>query len=64
MGVILHSLSHANRLQAKELELNSSDRIETAAKENAKYESFINTHQHIEDTLKQSSLSSLNEVSF
>ncbi len=64
MGVLLHSISHSNRLQAKELEMSSSDRIENSAKEDAKFESYVNTQQHIEDTLNTSSMSSLNEVSF
>lgn len=64
LGVILHSISHSNRIQAKGLELQSSDRIEDAAKDNARFNSFINTHQHIEDTLKSSSMSSLNEIPF
>lgn len=64
LGVILHSISHTNRLQAKALEMSSSDRIETTAKDNARFESFVNTHQHIEDSLKDTSMSSLNEVSF
>ncbi len=64
MGVLLHSMSHSNRLQAKSLEITSSERIDKSAKDGARFESFMNTQQHIEDTLKGQSMSSLNEIPF
>ena len=64
LGVLLHSMSHSNRLQAKSLEMSSSDRIGNSAKESARFESFMNTQQHIEDTLREASMSSLNEIRF
>ena len=54
----------AFRLQAKELELGSTERIESSAKDNARFDSFENTHQHIQDEMTGASMSSLNEVSF
>ncbi len=60
LGVILHSLSHSNRLQAKDLELSSANRLEETAKESARFDSYVNTHQRIEDEMRKSSFSSLN----
>ena len=62
MGVLLHASDHANRLQAKSLELSSNTRLESSAKENAQFESYINTHRKIEDEMKASSFSSLNSI--
>lgn len=64
LGVLLHSMSHSNRLQAKQLEISSTNRIESSAKESARFDSFLSTHQHIEETLKTPSMSSLNEIQF
>lgn len=52
LGVLLHAISHSNRLQAKELEINSTKRIEDASKEDANYESFIKTHEAVETEFK------------
>lgn len=60
LGVLLHSVNHSSRIQAKSLELSSNERLETSARENARFESFVNTHQRIEDDLKNASFSSLN----
>ena len=60
LGVILHAISHGNRLEAKNLELASTKKIEEAAKENAKIESFQETHKAIEKGMKASGFSSLN----
>lgn len=62
LGIILHSVNHSSRIQAKELELNSNSRLEDSAKASARFESYENTHQRIEDDLNGGSFSSLNEV--
>ena len=64
LGVVLHAVNHSSRIQAKNLEMTSSSRLEDSAKENAKFQSFVNTQDHIEDTLKDGSINSLNEVAF
>ena len=63
LGVILHANSHSNRLQAKNLEISSTQRIEEAAKDNAKFESYRDTHQKIEDEMRSSNFSFLNSLS-
>ncbi len=64
LGVLLHAVSQTHRLQAKSLEMASSDRIEHSAQEGARFDSFLNTQQHIENILKEKSISSLNEIIF
>jgi hypothetical protein len=64
LGIILHSVNHASRIQAKELELNSNNKIEDSARESARFNSYENTHQRFEDDLNQSSFSSLNGVGY
>lgn len=60
LGVLLHAVSHSNRIQAKSLEVLATKRIEDAAKESADLESFIHTHNAIERDLKSSRFAPLN----
>ena len=60
LGVVLHALSHQSRIQAKALELASTRRIEDAAKEDSRFQSFTETHKAIEKDLKTSEFSPLN----
>lgn len=60
LGVLLHAVNHTNRIEAKNLEISAGNRLEDSSRENARFESYLNTHQRIEDELKQSSFSSLN----
>ena len=64
LGVILESVDHSSRIQAKELELNSTSKIQESAVEDAQFQSFANTHQRFSDDLNQSSFSSLNGVGY
>jgi hypothetical protein len=64
LGVVLHSISHSNRIQAKSLEITSSNRLEESAKDSARYDSFINTHTKIEEDVRKPSFSSLNGMEF
>lgn len=47
LGVILHAVNHQSRLEAKQLEIQSTHRIEEAAKEDSRFESFQETHEAI-----------------
>ena len=60
MGVPIHAVSHGNRLSAKNLEMASTARIEEAAKENAKYESFVSSQSQVEDNLRRGDAPQLN----
>jgi hypothetical protein len=60
LGVLLHAVSHENRLQAKQLEIQSTNRIEDAAKEDSRLQSFTDTHQSIESDMRNADFSSLN----
>ena len=62
LGVILQSVNHSNRIQAKALELSSTDKLAESAKEGARYETFENTHQKFSEDLNQGSFSSLNSL--
>jgi hypothetical protein len=62
LGVLRHAISHTNRLEAKQLELSSTQRIEDAAKENAQFSSFVETHDSIEKDMRGHGFSSLNPI--
>jgi hypothetical protein len=59
MGVLVQGVDQTNRLQAKSLEITSTNRIEESTKENSRYESFIDTHTVIEADMVGSGFSSL-----
>jgi hypothetical protein len=63
LGVLVHAVSHTNRIEAKQLELNSTKRMEDSAKENAAYEAFVEAHESIEFEMKKRGFSSLNDFS-
>ena len=48
LGVVVEAVSHSNRLEAKSLEISSTDRLENSQKEAARYDSFIETNDAIE----------------
>ncbi len=60
LGVLLHAVSHENRLQAKQLEIQSTNRIEESAKEDQKLQSFTDTHDAIQKDMKAADFSPLN----
>lgn len=60
LGVLLHAVSHSNRLEAKSLEISATQRLQDSQRENARYESFVNTHQSIEDDLRGCNAPDLN----
>lgn len=60
LGVLLHAVSHSNRLEAKNLEIISTTRIENSAKDAARFNSFIESHQTLEGDLRGASVSPLN----
>lgn len=62
MGVLIHAVSHGNRLSAKGLEILSTERIEDAAKESAKFEAFVSSQNQIEDHLRRAPIPSLNSI--
>jgi hypothetical protein len=49
LGVVVEAVSHSNRLEAKSLEISSTDRLENSQKEAARYDSFIETSNAIEN---------------
>jgi Zn-dependent protease with chaperone function len=60
LGVVLHAISHSNRLQAKSLEISASNRLEESQKESARFESFIDTQNAVEQNLRSCSAPDLN----
>ncbi len=60
LGVVLQAISHSNRLLAKELEISSTNRIEKTVQDNANYQTFVDTHQKIEEDLDSASSTPLN----
>ena len=62
VGVLIHAVSHGNRISAKGLELLSTERIESAAKENARFESFVSSQDQIEDHLRRAPIPALNSI--
>ncbi len=60
LGVLLHAVSHQSRLQAKQLEIQSTQNIEGAAKEEARREGFKEAHDAIERNLRNVDLVPLN----
>ena len=60
LGVLLHAVSHENRLQAKQLEIQSTNRIEDSAKEQEKLESFTATQDAIEQDMRAADFAPLN----
>lgn len=60
LGVVVEAVSHGNRLQAKNLEISSTERLENSAKANANYESFLETHDVLANDLKNQNVSPLN----
>lgn len=59
MGVLLQDVNQTNRIQAKSLEMSSMARIEDSAKEDARLQSFSDTHATIEQDMNGTSFSSL-----
>jgi len=59
LGVVLQAVSHSNRIQAKNLEISSTDRLETTAKDSANLEVFVGTHESIENDFRSTSISPL-----
>ncbi|MGK5083419.1 hypothetical protein WDW37_08930 [Bdellovibrionota bacterium FG-1] len=60
LGVILHAVNHQSRLEAKQLEIQSTRHIEEAAKEDSRLESFEQTHDAIQKDMSDAQFSSLN----
>lgn len=60
LGVLLHAVSHSNRIQAKNLEISATQQLTNSAKESADFHSFLKTHEAIEQDLKNVKFSPLN----
>lgn len=60
LGVLLHAVSHSNRIQAKNLEISATNHLAEAAKEGAEFQSFLKTHSAIERGLRNAAFSPLN----
>jgi hypothetical protein len=60
MGVLIHAVSHGNRISAKNLEMTSTARIEEAAKENARFESFLSSQSQVEEHLRRGNAPQIN----
>ena len=60
LGVVVEAVSHSNRIQAKNLEISSTTRLESSAKENANYESFLETHDVLSNDFQNENISPLN----
>lgn len=63
MGVLIHAVSHTNRIEAKSLEILATERLEASSKENAKFESFLTTHADIEKDFRLAPGGELNSFS-
>lgn len=61
LGVLVHATSQNNRLEAKQLEISSTTRIESTSKENAEFQSFIETQDAIRSDMQQNSFNGLND---
>jgi hypothetical protein len=59
VGTLIHAVDQSNRLEAKNLELNSTGRIEDTSKENAEFESFISTESSIVNDMKNNGFTPL-----
>lgn len=62
LGVLLHAVSHSNRLEAKGLEISATQRLQESQRENARYESFLDTQQSIENDFRNSDAPDLNAL--
>ena len=60
LGVILHAVSHSNRIEAKQLEILSSQRLKEAALTDAKVNLYNEAHHSIEKEMKKAPFSGLN----
>jgi hypothetical protein len=60
LGVILEAIDHSSRIQAKNLEIASTERIENSVKESSRYESFLEIHNVLSDDLKNQNIAPLN----
>ena len=60
IGVLLHAVSHTNRLEAKSLEITSTSKIREAAKEESRLDDFTQTQNTIERDMKSSQFAPLN----
>lgn len=60
LGVVIHAISQSNRIQAKSLEISSTDRLEHTARANASFQTFLDSHNVIENDLRSSGVSPLN----
>jgi hypothetical protein len=62
IGVLIHAVSHGNRISAKGLELLSTEQLERSAKENGRFESFISSQNQVEDHLRRAPIPQLNSI--
>jgi hypothetical protein len=60
LGVLLHAVSHTNRILAKDLEISSTSRLEQTAKENAQFDTYIKTSDFLEDDFSSQQMVPLN----
>jgi len=60
LGVVLHAISHSNRIQAKQLEIEATSRLESTAREEARFDNFVDFHHSVETEMKTAPFNNLN----
>ncbi len=62
LGVVVHAISHSNRIQAKTLQIESTKRLEESARSAAQFESFMDTGDSLRRQMNDPGFSSLNSI--
>lgn len=52
LGVVLHAISHSNRIQAKTLQIESTRRVEDSAKDAAQFDNFLETQSALRSQME------------
>ena len=60
MGVLLHAVSHGNRIQGKTLEILSTERLEESAKDGARFETFVKLQSSLNQSFREVNVTPLN----
>ena len=62
LGVVLQAISHSNRIQAKSLEIEATERVENSTREAARYENFLDSHSAFQNQLSSPAFSPLTPI--
>ncbi len=62
LGVVLHAISHSNRIQAKTLQMESTKRIEESAKSAAQFDNFMDTQAALRSEMDTQGFTPLNSI--